>query len=71
MRINWKVRFKNHVKIKKIQDSLEWKSTEIQCTLYFQRGIKITLSIRMHIGFSRGRSGGLVFPPLSEFSGLL
>ena len=22
----------------------------------------------LHIGFSRGRSGGLVFPPLSEFS---
>ena len=25
----------------------------------------------LHIGFSRGRSGGLVFPSLSEFSSLL
>ena len=25
----------------------------------------------VHIGFSRGRSGGLVFPSLSEFSSLL
>ena len=38
-----------------------WNQSVVPCPV-------LTVASDLHIGFSRGRSGGLVFPSLSEFS---
>ena len=52
---------------KKIYAAAQAKGMEFSClTSYYQNFVKMEEREDVHIGLSRGRSGGLIFPSLSE-----